>query len=36
MQSSVVAASATCIRNAVALRDLCAPTPSSGVPEIQG
>ena len=32
MQSSVVAASAGCIRNAVALRDPCALTLSSGAP----
>ena len=34
MQSSVVAASAGCIRNAVALRDPCALTPSSGAPDV--
>ena len=33
MQSSVVAASAGCIRNAVALRDPCALTLSSGAPD---
>ena len=36
MQSSVVAASAGCIRNAVALRDPCALTLSSGVPDALG
>ena len=32
----VVAASAGCIRNAVALRDSCALTPSSGAPDALG
>ena len=36
MQSSVVAASAGCIRNAVALRDPCALTLSSGAPDALG
>ena len=36
MQSSVVAASARCIRNAVALRDPCALTLSSGAPDALG
>ena len=36
MQSSVVAASAGCIRNAVALRDPCDLTVSSGVPDVLG
>ena len=36
MQSSVVAASAGCIRNAVALRDLCALTLSSVAPDALG
>ena len=36
MQSSVVAASAGCIRNAVALRDPCALTLSSGAPDAFG
>ena len=36
MQSSVVAASAGCIRNAVALRDLCALTLSSGAHDALG
>ena len=36
MQSSVVAASAGCIRNAMALRDPCALTPSSGAPDALG
>ena len=36
MQSSVVAASAGCIRNAVALRDSCALTLSSGAPNALG
>ena len=36
MQSSVVAASAGCIRNAVALRNPCALTLSSGVPDALG
>ena len=36
MQSSVVAASAGCIRNAVALRDLYALTLSSGAPDALG
>ena len=36
MQSSVVAASAGCVRNAVALRDACALTLSSGVPDTLG
>ena len=36
MQSSVMAASAGCIRNAVALRDPCALTLSSGAPDALG
>ena len=36
MQSSVVAASAGCIRNAVALREPCALTLSSGAPDALG
>ena len=36
MQSSVVAASAECIRNAVTLRDPCALTLSSGAPDALG
>ena len=36
MQSSVVAASAGCIRNAVALRDPCALTLCSGAPDALG
>ena len=36
MQSSVVAASVGCIRNAVALRDPCALTLSSGAPDALG
>ena len=36
MQSSVVAASAGCIRNAMALRDPCALTLSSGAPDALG
>ena len=36
MQSSVVAASAGCIRNAVALRDPCVLTLSSGAPDALG
>ena len=36
MQSPVVAASAGCIRNAVALRDACYLTVSSGVPDVLG
>ena len=36
MQSSVVAASTGCIRNAVALRDPCALTLSSGAPDALG
>ena len=36
MQSSVVAASAGCIRNAVALRDPCALTLNSGAPDALG
>ena len=36
MQSSLVAASAGCIRNAVALRDPCALTLSSGAPDALG
>ena len=36
MQSSVVAASAGCIRNAVALRDPCTLTLSSGAPDALG
>ena len=36
MQSSVVAAIAGCIRNAVALRDPCALTLSSGAPDALG
>ena len=36
MQSSVVAASAGCIRNAVALRDPCAVTLSSAAPDALG
>ena len=36
MQSSVVAASARCIRNAVALRNACYLTVSSGVPNVLG
>ena len=36
MQSSVVAASAGCIRNAVALTDPCAQTLSSGAPDALG
>ena len=36
MQSSVVATSAGCIRNAVALRDPCALTLSSGAPDALG
>ena len=36
MQSSMVAASAGCIRNAVALRDPCALTLSSGAPDALG
>ena len=36
MQSSVMAASAGCIRNAVALRDACHLTVSSGVPDVLG
>ena len=36
MQSSVVAASAGCIRNAIALSDHCALTLSSGAPDALG
>ena len=36
MQSSVVAANAGCIRNAVALRDPCALTLISGAPDVLG
>ena len=36
MQSSVVAANAGCIKNAVALRDSCALTLSSGAPDALG
>ena len=36
MQSSVVAASTGCIRNAVALREPCALTLSSGAPDALG
>ena len=36
MQSSVVASSAGCIRNAVALRDACYLTVSSGEPDVLG
>ena len=36
MQSSVVAASAGCIRNAVTLRDPCALTLTSGAPDALG
>ena len=36
IQSSVVAASAGCIRNAVALRDPCDLTVSSGAPDVLG
>ena len=34
MHSSVMAASAGCIRNTVALRDFCALTVSSGAPDV--
>ena len=36
IQSSVVAASAGCIRNTVALRDPCDLTVSSGAPDVLG
>ena len=36
MQSSVMAASTGCIRNAVALRDTCYLRVSSGVPDVLG
>ena len=36
IQSSVMAASAGCIRNAVALRDACYPRVSSRVPDVLG
>ena len=36
MQSSVMAASAGCIRNAVALRDTCYVRVSSRVPDVLG
>ena len=36
MQSSVTAASAGCIRNAVAPRDACYLTVCSGVPDVLG
>ena len=36
MQSSVMAASAGCIRNAVALRDACYMRVSSRVPDVLG
>ena len=36
MQSSVMAASAGCIRNAVALRDACYVRVSSRVPDVLG
>ena len=36
MQSSVMAASAWCIRNAVALRDACYVRVSSRVPDVLG
>ena len=36
MHSSVVAASAECLRNAVALRNPCDLTVSSGVPDVLG